>query len=101
MFEGGASIVISVILCDLGKDEVLKRKRKAVSTISGINDGIAGFGGILGQLLLGPVQRWKGWTGAFVMFSAGAILACLPTIPYVYREVSNYCRQPAPEKKSE
>jgi hypothetical protein len=48
LFEGGATIVIAVILCDIGKDELLKRKRKAVSTISGINDGIAGFGSILG-----------------------------------------------------
>lgn len=47
-FEGGATIIIAVILCDIGKDELLKRKRRAVATISGINDGIAGFGSILG-----------------------------------------------------
>ena len=54
-FEGGATIVISIILCDIGKDYVQKKQRKAIATISGICDGVAGFGSILGQLLLGPV----------------------------------------------
>ena len=48
IFEGGASIVISVILCDIGKDYVQKHQRKAIATISGIVDGVAGFGSILG-----------------------------------------------------
>jgi sugar phosphate permease len=48
LFEGGATIVIAVVLCDIGKDELLRRKRRAVATISGINDGIAGFGSIIG-----------------------------------------------------
>lgn len=48
LFEGGATIVIAVIICDIGKDELLRNKRRAVATISGINDGIAGFGSITG-----------------------------------------------------
>lgn len=48
VFEGGATIVISIILCDIGKDYVQKHQKKAIATISGICDGIAGFGSILG-----------------------------------------------------
>ena len=55
IFEQGATIVISIILCDIGKDYVQKHQVKAIATISGICDGIAGFGSILGQILLGPV----------------------------------------------
>lgn len=48
VFEGGATIVISIILCDIGKDYVSKHQKKAIATISGICDGLAGFGSILG-----------------------------------------------------
>lgn len=48
IFEGGATIVIAIIMCDIGKSYLAQHRKKAVSTISGICDGIAGFGGILG-----------------------------------------------------
>lgn len=44
----GSSIVIAAIECDLGKQEVLRNNHKALATVSGIIDGIAGFGSILG-----------------------------------------------------
>ena len=91
IFEGGATIVISIILCDIGKDYVQKHKLKAIATISGICDGVAGFGSILGQLLLGPVQAQWGWPMAFTMFSASAIAACFPTLCYVVTEVKTKC----------
>ena len=89
VFEGGATIVISIILCDIGKDYVQKHRLKAIATISGICDGVAGFGSILGQLLLGPVQSHWGWPMAFAMFSASAIAACFPTLCYVVSEVKS------------
>jgi len=48
-------VVIGIINCDIGKDQIILRRQKALATISGICDGVAGFGSILGQLLLGPV----------------------------------------------
>jgi len=48
LFENGATIVIAIVIADIGKFELLRNKRRAVSTLSGINDGIAGFGSILG-----------------------------------------------------
>ena len=48
IFENGATIVIAIIMCDIGKNELLNNKRKAVATISGICDGLAGFGSIFG-----------------------------------------------------
>lgn len=93
IFEGGATIVISIILCDIGKDYVQKHQLKAIATISGICDGIAGFGSILGQLLLGPVEAQWGWTMCFAMFSVSSIAACLPTIPFTFSEVRKFFRQ--------
>lgn len=52
----GSSIVIAAIECDLGKQEILKNNQKALATVSGIIDGIAGFGSILGQILIGVVK---------------------------------------------
>ena len=55
IFENGATVVIGIINCDIGKDQIILKRQKALATISGICDGVAGFGSILGQLLLGPV----------------------------------------------
>ena len=99
LFENGATIVIAIVLCDIGKEELLRRKRRAVATISGINDGIAGFGSILGQLLLGPINILYGWKGVFIMFAGAALIACFPTIPYVITEIKKYLRYRAVERK--
>jgi len=98
IFEGGATIVIAIIMCDIGKNYLHEHKRKAVSTISGICDGLAGFGSILGQVLLGPVKSNNDWTAAFAMFSGAAVAACLPTVPYTIMEVKNHCSR---RKKTE
>lgn len=55
IFENGATVVIGILLCDIGKDQIVLRKMKALATISGICDGLAGFGSIGGQLLVGPI----------------------------------------------
>lgn len=99
LFENGATIVIAIVLADIGKNELLRNKRRAVSTISGINDGVAGFGSILGQLLLGPIDTLYGWSGVLTMFTGAALVACFPTIPYVIREIKTYSKLKAEEKK--
>lgn len=48
IFENGASVVIGIINCDIGKDQVVLKRQKALATISGICDGLAGFGSIGG-----------------------------------------------------
>ena len=48
VFENGATIVIGIIECDIGKEVIKNDGMKAIATISGICDGIAGFGSILG-----------------------------------------------------
>ena len=99
LFENGATIVIAIVIADIGKNELLKNKRRAVSTLSGINDGIAGFGSILGQLLLGPIDNIYGWSGVLSMFTGAALIACLPTIPYVCKEIKLYLRFREKERK--
>lgn len=92
IFEGGATIVIAIILCDIGKAYMKQHRKKAVSSISGICDGIAGFGSILGQLLNGPVDKTGGLAASFLMYSMASICACLPTIPYTIYEIKKYCK---------
>ena len=47
-FESGATIMIAVLICEIGKKEQLKNNHKAVATFSGIGDGLACFGTVLG-----------------------------------------------------
>ena len=93
IFENGGSIVISVMLCDIGKEQVLKHKRKAVSTISGICDGVASVGSIAGQLLFGLVEGGKGWGAGLAMFAIAACMAPVPAIPYMVYEIRSYLRK--------
>ena len=79
-------------MCDIGKKEMLKNNLKSVATLSGIVDGIAGFGAILGQLLIGPVESWKGYSGVFVLFSICSFSAPLTPLPYLCKEVSSYIK---------
>ena len=91
--------MISIIFLDLGKEELLRNKRRAVATISGIADGTAGIGSILGQLLVGPVKEWKGWSADFAMFSVAAIIAGIPTLSYMVTEIRQFIRQKKKEKE--
>ena len=79
-------------MCDIGKKEMLKNNHKSVATISGIVDGVAGFGAILGQLLIGPVESWKGYSGVFVLFSICSFIAPLTPLPYLCREVTSFIK---------
>jgi sugar phosphate permease len=96
IFENGATIVTAIILCDIGKEQIRKHRQKALARIAGINDGLAGFGSISGQLLTGPMDAWKGWTGAFVMFSLGALCACFPALPFTIGEMRRWLCAPKP-----
>lgn len=63
---------------------------KALATISGIADGVAGVGSIAGQLMLSPVYNWLGWHGTFWMFSIAAMIACLPALPFTIGEIRSW-----------
>ncbi len=94
VFENGATLVIDIILCDIGKDQVSKTNQKALATISGVSDGISGFGSIMGQLLTGPIESTYGWQAAFAMFSVAAICACFPALPYTITDLRKlFCKR--------
>jgi sugar phosphate permease len=78
-------------LCDIGKDQLINHNRRTIATISGICDGFASVGSILGQVLLGPVMKWTGWTGTFYMYALAAVIATIPGIPYMIKEVKQKC----------
>jgi len=82
----GSSIIIAAIECDLGKQEALKSNHKALATVSGIIDGIAGFGSILGQILIGEVKQAAGWRATFLMLTLATALSGVPAGVFAYRE---------------
>jgi len=47
-FLSGASICISIITCDIGKNVMKQYGQKTVATMSSFIDGFAGFGSLLG-----------------------------------------------------
>ena len=89
-FVQGATVVISLILVDISKTQIRRNKGKSLSTISGIVDGVGGMGSIIGQLLIGPVQDWKGWSAGFAMFALSSYLASIPSIRFTYEEYQQF-----------
>ena len=82
----GSSIIIAAIECDLGKQEILKNNHKALATVSGIIDGIAGFGSILGQILIGVVKQHSGWRPTFLMLTIATAMSGVPASVFAVRE---------------
>ena len=82
----GSSIIIAAIECDLGKQEILKNNHKALATVSGIIDGIAGFGSILGQILIGIVEQAAGWRNTFLMLTVATAMSGIPATVFAVRE---------------
>jgi sugar phosphate permease len=82
----GASIVIAAIECDLGKQEVLKNNQRALATVSGIIDGIAGFGSIVGQLLIGVFEKHLGWRPTFLMLTIATSFSAIPALFFMIKE---------------
>ena len=82
----GSTIVIAAIECDLGKQQVLRNNQRALATVSGIIDGFAGFGSILGQILIGTVKDAAGWRVTFLMLTIATGMSGLPAVFFVIRE---------------
>jgi OPA family glycerol-3-phosphate transporter-like MFS transporter 1/2 len=82
----GCSIIIAAIECDLGRQEALANNHRALATVSGIIDGIAGFGSILGQLMIGVVVHKAGWRPTFVMLAGATALSGVPAGVFAVRE---------------
>ena len=89
-FLNGSSIIIAAIECDLGKQEILKSNHKALATVSGIIDGIAGFGSILGQLLIGVVKAHAGWRPTFLMLTIATAFSGIPATFFAIREYKQW-----------
>jgi len=86
----GSTIVIAAIECDLGKQQVLRNNQRALATVSGIIDGVAGFGSILGQILIGTVKDAAGWRVTFLMLTVATGLSGVPAVFFVIREIREW-----------
>lgn len=64
----------------------MKNNEKALATVSGIIDGIAGFGSILGQILIGVVKDSAGWRPTFLMLTIATGLSGLPAFFFMLKE---------------
>jgi sugar phosphate permease len=54
--------------------------------VSGIIDGIAGFGSILGQILIGVVRDKAGWRPTFLMLSIVTAMSAIPATFFAVKE---------------
>eukprot|EP00347_Sterkiella_histriomuscorum_P013119 403365944 len=95
----GSTIVIAAIECDLGKQQALRNNSKALATVSGIIDGIAGFGSILGQILIGIVKDASGWRATFAMLTVATGLSCVPSAWFIVREYKEWKEKKAEESR--
>lgn len=86
----GSSIVIAAIECDLGKQEILKHNQKALATVSGIIDGVAGFGSVLGQILIGVIKDSAGWRATFLMLTIVTGLSGVPAFFFMRNELKEW-----------
>lgn len=89
-FITGSTIVIAAIECDLGKNEILKNNKKALATVSGIIDGFAGFGSVIGQVSIGQVESVYGWKATFSMLTIVSFLSTLPASFFVFDEFRHW-----------
>eukprot|EP00825_Cyclidium_porcatum_P030309 TRINITY_DN3213_c0_g6_i1.p1 TRINITY_DN3213_c0_g6~~TRINITY_DN3213_c0_g6_i1.p1 ORF type:complete len:492 (-),score=37.74 TRINITY_DN3213_c0_g6_i1:328-1803(-) len=82
IFLGGPYQIISAACCiDLAKQPVLAGNSKAVSTISGILEGVGSFGSAILQVILGRVSQ------IFPIFMALCFLGGLVLVPYAIRDL--------------
>jgi sugar phosphate permease len=58
--------------------------------VSGIIDGIAGFGSIMGQILIGVVKRAAEWRATFLMLTVATALSGVPAGVFAYREYKEW-----------
>ena len=89
-FAMGASIVMNAIMGDIGKALLAQGFKSVLTTIAGFNDGAGSFGSAFGQLIMGYVQQDFGWKHTIQMLGGLMIVAALPSLGYLVREVRDF-----------
>mmetsp|Transcript_26887 Transcript_26887/g.40980 ORF Transcript_26887/g.40980 Transcript_26887/m.40980 type:complete len:152 (-) Transcript_26887:111-566(-) len=93
MFLTGAMISASIIVCDIGKFVKTKYGTESVGTLTGIIHGVASFGSVFGQLILGDLESWTGWNGVFYTLAGFTFIGGLPAISYLVFEIKQWKKQ--------
>lgn len=93
-FTGGpANIISSACAADLATKGGAQLNRKALSTVTGIIDGIGGLGAGLGQIVIGYVAE-ESWNGVFIFlmgenYAGISLTSVLLLVPIICRERSS------------
>ncbi|KAH7730284.1 Protein T10C6.6 e [Aphelenchoides avenae] len=66
--SGPYNLIVGTICVDLGSQPALAGNEKAMSTVTGIIDGVGSAGSAFGQVLVPIVQNSLGWNYIFYMF---------------------------------
>ena len=86
----GSSIVIAGIECDMGNYVKKEYDQQALGTFSGIIDGFAGIGGVLGQLIIAALKSWKGWRGTYYALAVFTGMSAIPALTFIKFEISQW-----------
>jgi len=91
-FIGGpANMISAAITADLGRQEVLRNSREALSTVTGIIDGTGSYGAAVGQILIPRIQSFfnNNWRSVFYFFIIMTFFTCVCILPLFFREMKS------------
>ena len=86
----GSTIVIAAIECDLGVYVRRKYKKEALGTFSGMIDGFASIGSVLGQIIIVAIKEKHGWIGTFNALTIFVAISGIPTLFFMRFEYNEY-----------
>ena len=79
----GSTIIIAAIECDMGVYVSQKYGNEALGTFSGMIDGFASLGSVVGQLIIAKFKGWYGWEGTMLVLAVFTGISGLPTLTYI------------------
>ena len=86
----GSTIIIAAIECDLGVYVREKYNKEALGTFSGMIDGFASVGSVLGQVIIAVIKKNDGWHATFTALTIFTAVSGIPTLFFIRFEYRQY-----------
>ncbi|VDP17581.1 unnamed protein product [Soboliphyme baturini] len=74
--NGVANVISAAVSADLGSQKQIQGNAHALSTVTGIVDGMGSIGAAIGQLIVPVIQTQFGWIPVFYLFITMIIKSC-------------------------
>ncbi|KAI3422388.1 hypothetical protein GPALN_012906 [Globodera pallida] len=85
--SGPYNLIVGTIAVDLGSQPALANNAEAMSTVTGLIDGIGSAGSALGQLFVPMIQNRLGWVWVFQLFVLMNIFSAMCLIRRFFHDV--------------